>query len=141
MEQSSSEVNIALTAVTGILWLTLGALIYTGLAVGIQRRWGQRRLWVFWALSATALSIMSVARLSSRYVAAGGRPVDWRWGSILVAFIALATAGACLRVAQVGGRPVRPSAARQTLAGCAGMAVVGGALLMAFLVMDGRLFQ
>src|SRR4051812_9669258 len=129
MEQSPSQVNIALAALSAFLWLTLGALIYTGLAVGIQRRWGQRSLWMFWALSATALSVIGIARLSSRYVAAGGRPVDWRWGSILVAFIALAAAGACLRVAQVGGRPGRPSAARQTLAGCVGMAAVGGALL------------
>jgi hypothetical protein len=142
VEQNPSQVGIALAALTGLLWVGVGALIYTALAVGIQRRWGQRSLWAFWALSATALSVWGIVRLSSRYVAAGGRPVDWRWGSVFVAFIALATAGACLRVAQVGSRPSRPSATRQTLAGCVGMAVVGGALLMAFLVMDvKRLFQ
>jgi hypothetical protein len=136
MEHSSSQVAVALAALTGLLWLGCGALIYTGLAVGIQRRWGSRRLWVFWALSATALSVLGIVRMSNRYVQSGGRPIDWRWGSILVAFVALATAGACLRVAQVGGRPARPSVARHTLAGCVGMAIVGGALFLAFFVLD-----
>jgi hypothetical protein len=142
MDQYPSQVGMALAALTGLLWLGACALVYTALAVGIQRRWGQRSLWTFWALSAAALSVWGIMRLSSRYIAAGGRPMDWRWGSVLVAFIALATAGACLRVAQVGSQPSPPSAARQTLAGCVGMAVVGGALLVAFLVMDvPRLFQ
>ena len=142
MEQHPSQVGIALAALTGILWVAVAAVIYTGVAVGIQRQWGKRSLWAFWALSAATLSVLGVVRLSSRYVSAGGRPLDWRWGSVLVAFITLATAGACLRIAQVGGRPSRPSVARQTLAGCLGMAVVGGALVMAFLVMDARrLFQ
>jgi hypothetical protein len=140
VDQNPSQVGVALAALTVVVWLALGAVIYTGLAVGIQRRWGNRSLWGFWALSAVALSAMTVMRLSSRYIAAGGQPLDWRWGSVLVAFIALATAGACLRIAQVGGRPVRPSAARQALAGCLGMGVVGGALLLAFLVMDVRRF-
>jgi hypothetical protein len=138
MDQSPSHVGIALAALTGLLWLACGALIYTGLAVGIQRRWGQRSLWAFWVLSAIALSVLGIVRISSRYVHAGGHPVDWRWGSMLVAFVALATAGACLRVAQLGGRPSRPTVARHTLAGCVGMAVVSGALLLAFLVMDVR---
>jgi len=137
MDQSPSEIGIALAALAGTLWLAVGALIYTGLAVGIQRRWGQRSLWAFWALSAAALSVMGIVRLAGRY-GARGQPVDWRWGSLLVVFVALATAGACLRIAQVGARPARPSAGRQTLAGCVGMAIVAGALLAAFLVMDGR---
>jgi hypothetical protein len=138
MEESPASVEVAFAALIGILWLAFGALIYTVLAVGIYRRWGVRSLWAFWALSAAVLSTWGIVRLSSRYVQHGGHPIDWLWGSILVAFIALATAGACLRVAQVGRRDSRPTVVRHTLAGCAGMALVGGALLFAFFVMDAR---
>jgi hypothetical protein len=137
MEQGPG-VGIALAALVGIVWLALGALVYTVLAVGTYRRWGARSLWLFWGLSAAVLSALGLVRLSSRYTQHGGRPIDWLWGSIMVALIALATAGACLRVAQVGRRPERPTFARHTLAGCVGMALVAGALLIAFLVSDAK---
>jgi len=141
MEQNPSQVGVAVAALVGILWLACGATIYVVLAVGIQRRWGPRSLWTFWALSATTLAILGIVRMSDRYFQASGRPLDWRWGSLLAASVALATAGACLRVAQVGSRTSRPPVARHTLAGCVGMAIVSAALLLAFLVMDGgRLF-
>jgi hypothetical protein len=138
MEDGPAGVHIALAALVGIVWLALGALVYTVLAVGTYRRWGSRSLWLFWGLSTAVLSALGLVRLSGQYSQYGGRPIDWLWGSTMVVFIALAGAGACLRVAQVGRRATRPTIARHTLAGCAGMALVAGALLLAFLVMDAK---
>ncbi len=133
---------MATAALLGLTRLALAAVIYSALAVGVFRGWGVRGLWIFWTVSAIGLSGLAVVRTSTQYVAHGGRPVGWLWGSFLVAFVALATAGACLGVAQAGRRPSQPSFARHTMAGCGGLLVVGGTLFVGFLLMDlKRLWQ
>jgi hypothetical protein len=138
MQRDPQGFDVARVALLGLASLLLAAVIYTLLAVGVFRRWGARALWAFWIVSAVILSALAVARSSTQYVAHGGRPVGWLWGSFLVAFVTLATAGACLRVAQSGRQPAQPSFARQTLAGCGGMLVAGGTLFLGLLLMDLR---
>jgi hypothetical protein len=111
------------------------AVIYSVCAVGVFRRWGARALWTFWIVSAVVLSALYVWWTSFVHVVHGDFP-HGLLGSILIAFMAVITAGACLRVMQSGRRSAQPSFARLTLAGCGGMLITAGTLLLAFLLVD-----
>lgn len=112
------------------------AVMYSVCAVGVFRRWGGRALWTFWIVSAVILSALDVWWTSVVYVVHGDFPHGLLGNIILIAFMAVVTAGACLRVVQSGRRSAQPSFARQTLAGCGGMLIIVGTLLLTFLLVD-----
>jgi hypothetical protein len=114
----------------------LTAVIYSVFAVGIFRRWGARALWTFWIVSAVTLSALDVWWTSFVYVVHGDPPHGQLGNILFIAFMAVVTAGACLRVVQSGRRSAQPSFARQTLAGCGGMLITVGTLFLAFLLVD-----
>jgi hypothetical protein len=112
------------------------AVIYSVCAVAVFRRWGAGALWTFWIVSAVILSALDVWWTSFVYVVHGDFPHGLLGNIILIAFMAVVTAGACLRVVQSGSRAAQPSFARQTLAGCGGMLITVGTLVLAFLLVD-----
>jgi hypothetical protein len=112
------------------------AVIYSICTVAVFRRWGARALWTFWIVSAVILSALSMWWTSFVYVVHGDFPYGLLGNIILIAFMAVVTAGACLRVVQSGRRSAQPSFARQTLAGCGGMLITVGTLVLAFWLVD-----